>query len=367
MSGHSVLSPSSADRWVHCPGSVSLSALFPDDSGAAAEEGTAAHWVGSEVLEGRGGDPFVGRTAPNSVIITEEIEDAAKVYVQHVRSIASRGQKLMVERTIPIAPIHAECFGTFDCAFWNGPKELHIWDLKYGYGIVEPRDNWQLICYAAGLLEGLSGIEDQTVQVNLHIVQPRPYHANGPVRTWSVAASDLRGKINKLAHAAALALGGNPETVSGPHCKYCRARHVCASAQKMALWATEYTESARVEELSPDALAIEIRTLQRAAEAITYRLTGLEAQGKALIKSGAVLPGFALQNGNGRQDWSVPLQEVFAMGDLLGVDLRKTAAITPTQAKKAGLAEEVIATLSARSASEAKLVPFDMKKVFVKA
>ena len=40
---HAKLSPSSAYRWIACPGSIRLSAGIPDTSSVFAEEGTAAH------------------------------------------------------------------------------------------------------------------------------------------------------------------------------------------------------------------------------------------------------------------------------------------------------------------------------------
>ena len=47
---HAVLSPSGADRWMVCPGSVRLSEGMPDTSSKAADEGTAAHFMAAECL-----------------------------------------------------------------------------------------------------------------------------------------------------------------------------------------------------------------------------------------------------------------------------------------------------------------------------
>lgn len=40
---HSILSPSTSHRWLHCTPSARLEELYPDTSGLAAKEGTAAH------------------------------------------------------------------------------------------------------------------------------------------------------------------------------------------------------------------------------------------------------------------------------------------------------------------------------------
>ena len=53
MSGtHAKLSPSGAHRWMRCPGSVALEAQFPDDSSVFAAEGTLAHLLASDELDG---------------------------------------------------------------------------------------------------------------------------------------------------------------------------------------------------------------------------------------------------------------------------------------------------------------------------
>ena len=48
---HAQLSPSSAMRWMTCPGSVALGAALPDTSSTFADEGTAAHFLAAECLE----------------------------------------------------------------------------------------------------------------------------------------------------------------------------------------------------------------------------------------------------------------------------------------------------------------------------
>lgn len=361
---HARLAPSSANRWVNCPGSVTMEERYPERTESeSAREGTAGHWVGSEVLVGRGAESFVGRTAPNGVIITEEMVDAAKVYVEHVYSIAPLAASRIFERRVAITRVHpTECFGTPDCRY-STPGELHVWDYKYGYGIVEPKENWQLICYAAGYMDELTeipaGLFDQGLTVNLHIVQPRPFHQQGSCRTWRIAGTDLRGYINRLEAAATAALGPNPQLQSGDHCRYCSARHACPAAQKAALFAIDYSCGAIPEELSARALGIEYRTLQRAAEAIKYRLTGLEQQIIQLLQKGQGSDtGFGIQHGKGRVQWSVPAAEVFSLGDLMGKDLRAPLSpITPVQAQKLGLPADVLNAYTSTPENGIKLVP----------
>ena len=45
MSGHAILSPSSAERWIHCPPSARINAEAPRTDTVYTREGTLAHAV----------------------------------------------------------------------------------------------------------------------------------------------------------------------------------------------------------------------------------------------------------------------------------------------------------------------------------
>lgn len=373
VEAHARLSPSAAGRWVVCPGSIAMTEVLPDDRNEAAEEGTASHWVASETLLGRGA--ALGRAvgmgtgsvvAPNGIVITEEMVDAAMVYVASVTRIAPQPHTRSVEHRVYCKRIHPACWGTPDCWHFNPATwELHVWDYKYGFGIVEPEENWQLICYVAGIIEQIrghypAGQFDQQLKVVLHIVQPRPYHVLGSDRTWTIMACDLRSCFNRLETAAAEAMGPSPRCLSGSHCQYCRARHACPAAQQAAYNAVDMAYQAVSQPLPPEALGLELRALRQAADAIKHRLTGLEQQAIGLINAGTGIPGWGIEHGQGHAKWKAPADQIFALGDMMGIDLRApAAAITPAKARDKGLDLSLAAGFIERPSTGIKLVRQD--------
>lgn len=357
---HSFIRPSAAGRWVHCPGSASMEAAHPSLDSSHSAEGHACHNIAAMSLRGSTLYPGIGAVDHEGVPITQEMHDAAELYVQDVKRIAPDDETLNVEQPVTAATIHPRCFGTPDCWLYDSLRNiLYIWDLKYGYGIVEAFKNWQLITYTAGIIHEYK-LPENTLQVCLRIVQPRAHHPEGPIREWRVPATELRPHINKLFNSAALALDpGQRDTLhSGQHCRYCSGRHACPALRETAYYSVDISGRLEIENISSEVLCQEYRLLQAAADRIAYRLTGVEAQMIARTKSGDTATGHRLESALGRLSWDRPSAEVISMGDLIELDLRKAVEpITPSQAIKAGLNKDVAAAFSSRKPTAPKLVP----------
>lgn len=360
MAEHSILAPSGLHQLVQCPGSVALQQAYPDVEGPAAIEGTAAHWFGAELVRKR---PIaVGQIAPNGVVCDEEMLEGAELWAETCAPHLGAG---FVETRVPITRVHPLCWGTPDYFAWRSPRHLLVADYKYGFDYVEVFENPQLVAYAAGALEysQIDGLAEQGITVEFVVVQPRSY-GRDPVRRWTVPAVDLRAQINVLRMQAEIALSPTPYTKAGPACKHCTARHACETLQRASLDVVDQAGQAVALELTTPQAAHELRRLLHAVGMANARVTGLEAQLLAAARKGEPVPNFHVGFGQGREVWTKPDDEIFALGDLMGVDLRKTKPITPIQARDKGISVD---GFSERKTGEAKLVldsPHTVARVF---
>jgi hypothetical protein len=355
---HAVLAPSSAYQWVNCPGSVMMQRQYPEPEGEneAADEGSAAHFLASEYLK-------TGKWKEggfNGVPFTTEMQQHVKLFTDLADGARSSGANWYVEAKVDISSIHQDCWGTADFFTIDlAAKTVCLLDLKYGFGIVEAFENPQLLAYASGIYD-LIGSDAIDYTFELGIVQPRPWHREGPVRRWRIAGVEVSNRARHTRAAAEEALGNNPRTVPGPWCKHCTARHACPALRATTLDTADMVREATPVELPPEGLAVELGLLKRAQAQIEMRLAGLEAQATALIQGGKSVPGWGIDHTVGREEWAKPVKEVLALGDLFGVNLAKPVEpITPAQARKAGVEPTVIAAYAKRKAGTAKLVKID--------
>lgn len=365
---HAFLAPSAAHRWRRCPGSAKMEAMYPDMSDKqAAAEGTAVHWVMERLFNGDAKDTLdvlvEPLSAPNGVSITREMREAAMMLVKDVTNTLGPlwPNIAEVERPVRIPRVHPEHNrGTPDVKAWLTPTCLHIWDLKYGHDIVEVFENDQLIDYAAGCLSeqnerraagGLPAISESDIEIVMRIVQPRAFHPDGPIREWRVKATALRDHIFALSMAADEATSENPECKPHPDaCRHCCARHACDALQRTAYAGIGIARRAVPVDMSPAALGLEARILHDAAKLIEARRSGLAQQIESIIKSGQPVPHWGMKPGQSREKWQEGKDaEVIALGQMYGVNVAKPPeAITPRQAKDAGLPAEIVSAYSFR-------------------
>ena len=372
MSGaHSILPPSGAGAWKLCGLWVAMNQAYPQDDTPESLEGNAAHWVFAEMLAGR--SVSEGMQTPNGVVVTDEMVEGGELVVDTVRARIPEGVPLHVEEKIAIPRIHPQCFGTPDIWAFYGAT-LEVIDYKFGHRFVDEYENDQGVAYTAGIIDHLAdvlgkgaGLLDQAIKVNFTVVQPRCFYKGAPVRTWSVMASDLRAHINQLANAAGVALAPNPPAVTNPECKDCPGRHACPALQQAAYADAEFATRSSPVELPPAAASLELRMLERSLERLQARVDGMREAVATYIRQGHSVPFHRAEQGYGRTQWTIPTEQVLAMGQLMGVDLSKPGVKTPKQAIKSGVDEAVIKAYSITPLGPLKLVPdnpADARRVF---
>ncbi|WP_420996283.1 DUF2800 domain-containing protein [Cupriavidus sp. 30B13] len=245
---HARLSPSGADRWSVCPGSVILEAGEPDNSNEHSDWGTAAHAVSAMCLiEKTDAAVYLGQRIDvgncRTVECDREMAEAVQQYIDYVRQV-SEGAELLVEQRFDISHVVPECFGTSDAVVIR-PDELHIIDAKFGRGVpvyasyvVDPADpssprkpNKQMALYALGALRELE-LVNEFKRVRMTIHQPRL----NSVDEWDCSVADLLEAAEELRMAAARAYRYVDSTTplvesdlapGDKQCKFCKAKATC--------------------------------------------------------------------------------------------------------------------------------------------
>ncbi len=343
---HSVLPPSSADRRHQCPGSRGMELQFPEsEDRAAAEEGELAHMVACAAVSGLGAENIPGAT--------EEMLEGADLWWDTVHAWPD----LVLESRVACGIIHEGCWGTPDARSYDSVRGIvRLGDYKFGHRYVDVRENWQLLYYAIGLVWCMGLRLPETI-IELVIVQPRNYHPDGPVRTWRIKLGDLEKYIKEAQHVSLLSMDPDAHTKVGPECRDCLARHACPTLQRNIMVAQELVGKNVPFDLPPAAIAVELQVAQAILERLKARVSGLENEVLGRIKQGVNVPGWRTAQGQGRTKWSVPVEEVVSLGQMMGVDVSKPGAVTPKQAIKAGLSADLVAGYSTTPDGEIKLVP----------
>lgn len=370
MSGHAKFAPSSADAWDKCSMFITMQNLFPSVDTDDTLEGEAAHEVATTLAANLGVESphhRPGMMASNGVMIDEEMMRGARLFSDFADELfPSAGIQRMVEQRLPAGSFGPNNWGTPDLFGWSSRFRLDVVDYKYGHGFV-PATTLQLVNYAGLICDwyNVDGAWQQELVIGMHVVQPRNYDRAGPIRSRIVKASDLRAEWNGLRAA----IERDPSfTRTGEHCRHCPGARACHAAQRAGFNVADVSMLSEPFNLPGPQLGAELTMLKRARTVIDARIRGLEDEAIAMCERGDHTHGFDLERARGRLAWTVPVEKVIEQGRLFGLDLAgKPAALTPTQAKNAGMPADIVDSIARRSAGEPSLVPLDespARKVF---
>ena len=358
MAYHAKLSPSSAERWMGCPGSVALAAGIPDIGSTYADEGTAAHFLAADCLmNGYSPDIHIGRhvivadsgtrwmtdagkdRGESAYEVTEDMAAHVAQYVAAVNHFAEGGT-LFVEQRVSISTFtgEADATGTADAIVITPEGELQVHDLKYGFRTVSAKSNKQLMLYGLGAIDDLSMLYDITgLRVFIH--QPR-VHSGAPSE-YVVGAEELDAFDTEVRASAELALSGQGGLVpSEAACEWCRAKATCPELASFveASVGANFEDMGALELTNVDTPAVKLSAKMAAIPLIEDWAKAVRAEVEARLFAGEVVDGFKVVQGRrGKRTWADPSEAEKLLKDTFRLKVEEMydlKLISPTTADK---------------------------------
>lgn len=340
---HSLIGASSAERWLHCPGSVRLYKQLPErESTEYAATGTVAHSLCEECLTGDR-DPvvYLGQVREQDgfkVEVTEQMVQAVALYVGYVRDeFAKFGGTLMVEQPFDLSWLHAGMFGRNDaCIIPDKALDvLRVYDFKNGRRPVSAEGNPQLRFYALGALgkDNLWSVES----VEMNIVQPNGI-GKSSVEKAELPVKDLYAWAMDVLWPAAIATEApDAPCVMGDWCCFCQAAAFCPAKREAAL--------ALLDPATPEAPVATLPTISTltpeqlgmlsaffTSEEFTSWVKALAAEEQAALARGVIIPGRKLIDATSlsNRKWSSEEDVIRAFAEY-GEDIFSQKLLSPAQ------------------------------------
>ena len=354
------LRPSASHIWTRCPGFVPLTERLPAFSRIETDptrEGTCAAWVAEVTLGGhvtRCSD-MVGEAHVNGWVVDEAMAGYVQNYVDLLRD--RYGDAVVAERKFALTD---DIAGTPDAhaVVQIGPTRwcLNVDDLKYGYDVVEPWDNTQVIIYAGAIARNTALPAGHTfTQVSLGIYQPRAFHTLGPYRTWQPTVEELSVRLAAIIEAGNAALSPDALCIAGAHCRRCDAASSCSAVAHEAYRAVSTMRNQDQRPMTAREMATELDFLELAERVIKGRRDAVHAEAEARIARGELIPGWTVESGKGQRRWKFDATTVRLW---TGIDPLGGKRVTPAELERRGADKAVVKTLTETPSTAPKLKRF---------
>jgi len=353
MSGHARLSPSAAERWMNCPGSVRECDKYPESrSSPAAIDGTHTHTVLEHCLKNNVEDCLKLNGIKMSDDDGEFRLDLDRLWrvEKALKYIRDRAEELGVDNIMSEHKVNCgmlierdDMRGTLDVRLMND-EVLEIIDYKDGMGVVEAEQNKQLMLYALGEL-GMQRTANgwSFKKIIITIIQPKMERRGRPiVSSWEISVDDLLVFGEEVKKAAdATDLPDAPLIPGDSQCKWCEHKGNCnplvtEKLDKVGIMFEDITQQSSNTEPT-DLTDDQIKEIVESAPSVRAMLEAVEKEALRRMESGHSVSGLKVVRTSGRRQWGIEPEDVENKLRKMGVPkdavyIKKI--VSPTQAEK---------------------------------
>lgn len=338
-----------------CAGSLRFEDLPEQETNDAAKEGTAAGELLAHLL--------LGTPVPTHATNGVPFDDDMKFFVQEpFKDIISKSREILCETPINWTTRSGIVIkGSYDVSFTHN-NTLYIDDLKYGWGIVDVKENWQLLGYAIG---EVIRRQQSFARIVMRIHQPRPHHEDGPTREWVISYEQLLDYKEQIEDRMDQINAGLSELVTGPKCKYCpaAANSACTAFNRAVFHGVDYILSEfKQDSINDKEISFQLEMFDRIAEIMKIKKGSLEQLAVSRIKSGSIIPNYMAEASYGDRKWKPGISPK-VIETLTGIKIVESTMLSPAKAEKLGVPKELIKTYVDRHFIGQKLVRKDSSEL----
>lgn len=377
--GHSNVSPSGAERFFQCPGSVEAQAKIDivEPSNPAALEGIAIHELAAKCMT-HDIDPYecIGETIEvknnyNEIIeytVNDDFAFAVRMYRNTILDILDKhnlDQKaLQIESKFTLPEVDKEAKGTTDCSF-VASDTLYVFDLKGGRGIiVDPVENKQCMYYA---LRPYLDAKMFIRRVVIGIIQPRAKEGEF-IKMWETTPKRLEDFRMELKRAVNLTRVPNPDIHAGAWCRFCKAQAICTPVKEKAIEQMKQVLP-DIEPAFPKVVALTAENIGKALpalEAIKGIIDTLQGYAFSLASKGEDIPNYTLTRGRKNRIYRDEQAVIDAFHKKFGDDIFGARKLrTPSQLEKVIKDKALLNDYVYVPEGDMKLVPTKEAKDFI--